>query len=233
MNAGRIEELVATKGVAVVRKLAKKFAARNDLGLDEDDFISLGQQTLVEVAPEYDELQPVQFTTYIFPYVNGAMQDALRRKQTELSVQGLIEDEVGRDARRFASRQSDDFEVVFDTPEVARGRCDDTLSDLAVTLAISAAAATVRLMRRGTEDHLGELDAHGLLVETVARTVGTLAPPLQRLWQAHYVDGHTLKEYAAAEGISDATAGRYHATLKEKLREALLDAGIDAMPDVG
>jgi DNA-directed RNA polymerase specialized sigma subunit len=232
MSAERIGELVATKGVAVVRTLAKKFAGRNDLGLDEADFISLGQQILVEVAPEYDELKPVQFTTYIFPYINGAMQDALRRKRNERSVQGFIEQEVARDARQFASRQSDDFEIVFDTPEVARGRCDATLSELAVTLSITAAAATVRLSRQGTEDHLGELDAHGLLVETVARTVASLAPPLQRLWVVHYVEGQALKAYAVGEGISDATAGRYHATLKEKLRDALLAVGIDAMPDV-
>ena len=174
----------------------------------------------------------VQFTTYIFPHVKGAMLDALRRKSTELTVQSLIEQEVARDARRFASRQSDDFEVVFDPTEVNVGRCHDTLSDMAVVLATSTAAATIRLMRQGTEDHLGELEEHAILVETIERTVATLAPPIQRLWQVHYVEDRTLKDYAAEQGISDATAGRYHWILREALREALLAEGINAMPDV-
>jgi RNA polymerase sigma factor (sigma-70 family) len=226
-----IEELVTTEGVAVVRKHAKQLA-RNDVGLDESDFVSLGNEVLVKVAPDYEAGRGYKFTTFVTPYIKGAMVDAMRRRQFELTVQEMIGGAVDREARRFSSRQPDDFEVVFDSAEVNQARYDANLSDNAVGLAMGAAAAVIRLKRRGTEDHLGALDEHLFVAELVARTVAEMSAPIQRLWEVCYVEERPLREYVAEMGISDATAGRYHKELRERMREVLLAEQITSLPDV-
>jgi RNA polymerase sigma factor (sigma-70 family) len=226
-----IEELVTTEGLAVVRKHAKQFAARTDVGFDESDFVSLGTEVLMTVAPEYKP-ERSKFTTYVTPYVKGAMIDAVRRQQFELTVQEMIGQAVDREARRFSSRQPDDFEVVFDPVEVNQARYEATLSENAVCLALSAAAAAVRLMRQGTEDHLGALEEHRFVVELVCRTVAEMPAPLQRLWEVVYVEERSLREYVAELRISEATGGRYHKELKDRLRAVLLAEEITSAPDV-
>lgn len=234
-GAGRgltTDELVTTEGLAVVRKHARQFAARNGVGLDESDFVSLGNEVLVEVAPGYEPERGYKFSTYVTPYVKGAMVDAIRRQHFELSVQETIGQAIDREARRFSSRQPDDFEVVFDSVEINQARYDANLSDGAVSLAMSAAAAAIRLMRRGTEDHVGALDEHRFVAELVSRTVAEMSAPIQRLWEVCYVEERPLREYVAAMGISDATAGRYHKELKERLRAVLLAEEITSPPEV-
>lgn len=232
MNDGKLEELIVTKGVPVVRKLAKQFAASNDVGYDESDFMSLGQVALMHVAKGYEEVRAVQFTTYIFPHVRGAMQDAVRRKRREITVYGLIAREIECETRRFSSHQSDEFEILFDPVETIRARLHANLSDLAVAQVVRVVAAALRLMRLGTEDHLGELQEHALVTDIITRTIETMPARLKNLWQIHYIEDRPLKEYAAAEGLSDATAGRDHKTLRDLLKEALLAQGVVGLPDV-
>ena len=45
-----IAELVATKGIALVRKLARELAGANDVGVNESDLVSAGPAALMEVA---------------------------------------------------------------------------------------------------------------------------------------------------------------------------------------
>lgn len=232
MSAAEVGELIATKGLAVVRKLARQFAASNDVGLDVDDFMSLGQATLVEVAPAFQDLRNVRFTTYIFPYVRGAMQDAVRRKVHEISVQSLIDHAVERETRRFSAHQSDEFDILFDPTEQIQTRLDANLSDLAIGHVTRAAAAALRLMQQGTEDHLGELQEYALVADIIQRTVARLPARLQRLWQLHYVEDRPLKDFVTEAAISEATAGRDHKALREALEGALRAAGIAGLPDV-
>jgi RNA polymerase sigma factor (sigma-70 family) len=227
-----IARLVTTKGLAIVHKFAKQFASASNVGIDVSDFVDLGTEALMEVAPEYDLAHKAQFTTYVTPYVKGAMQDAVRRKRLELAVKDHIGQAIDREARRFSSVQPDDFEIVFDSQEVNARRYDASLSDLALALAAKAAGTVVRLLRRGTEDDLGDLEEHRVVAGVISRTVAKLPEVLQRLWDAHYVDEQPLKEWAEAEGISDATAGRHHRALKDALREVLLAEKIEGLPDV-
>jgi DNA-directed RNA polymerase specialized sigma subunit len=162
MSALTLQDLIVTQGLPLVDRLARKYARRTNIGFDVSDFFDTGQAVLVEVAPAYDAREPVKFTTYLYPYVNGAMQDAVRRKQFEMSALELIGAEVDREARRYASTRSDEFEVVFDSPEVCLAHLGADLSEMALGLAAEAAAATIRLMRQGTEEHLGDL-AQGLV----------------------------------------------------------------------
>jgi RNA polymerase sigma factor (sigma-70 family) len=227
-----IRELVTTKGLAVVYALAKQFATGSDIGFNESDFVDMGTEMLLRVAPDYDRERKAKFTTYITPYVKGVMLDAVRHKHLELTVQELIGQTIDRDARGFSSRQSDEFEIVFDPVEANQARLDANLSDMALGLVATTAATAIRLKRRGTEDHLGDLEEHAIIAGLIADTVAGLPEAIQRLWEVHYVEERPLTEYMAELGISEATAGRHHRALKDELREVLLAARIEGLPDV-
>ena len=131
-------------------------------------------------------------------------------------------------------RLADDLQVSTPTLVPPAGcACAEVVSDNVVSAnAGSAAATAMRLKQRGTEDHLGELDEHRLVVEIVERTIAGLPPALQRLWHVHYVEDRALAAYAAEQGISDATAERHHKKLRAAVEAALFGEGIDGVPDV-
>jgi RNA polymerase sigma factor (sigma-70 family) len=227
--SANLQELIVTKGLPLVQRLAKRHERRNNVGLDESELFSLGQSKLVEVAPEYNPTPltgPVKFTTYVFPYVNGAMQDAIRRKHFELNALELLWLAVDCASRRYSSLISDEVDgVAFEPPEVCAEHLHTDLSEMTLEHIATMAGAYLRRMQQGTEEHLGELDEYRLLAGVVARKVAELPAPVQRLWETHYVEERPLKEYAKEEGISEATAGRYHRELKDTLRPLLTPKG--------
>lgn len=223
------QRLMATNGLRVVRKLAREFATATDCGLVEEDFLSLGQSVMARVAGAYDSTTKTLFTTYIFPYVKGAMRDAVRRRRLELGTQGLVAEAIAHEQRRFSSMRSDEFDVLHNTVEETGRALDRDLSDLAASLAGSAVATACEAMRRGTEDHLAEVQSLALAGHTIERRLAD-TPHLRRLWEVYYCEERPLKECCALMGISNATVGRYHAELKEIVRAALAERGIHEMP---
>lgn len=220
-----IADFIATQGLALVRKLAAKYAGANDLGLKESDFLSLGQSALTEKGPDYDKGHGARFTTYVFPFVDGAMKDEIRRRRREQRVQSFIGRAIEREGRQFAATQSDEFDVLHNAPDTTRTQLDDTLSELAARLAGTAIVTANDLRRRGTVEGIHEANSHTVAVHTIHETVPMMEPVLQKLWQLHYEEEHTLKDYAKAVGISIATAKLYHKKFKDRLREILTEKG--------
>jgi RNA polymerase sigma factor (sigma-70 family) len=221
----KIAELIATQGLALVRKLASKYASANDLGLDASDFLSTGQSVMAEVGPDYDEDHGARFTTYIFPFVNGAMKDEILRRRRIQKVHGKIARDIEREARQFAATQSDRFDVLHNTRETSLAQLDDNMSDLAARLAGTAVVTASALVQRGTHEGLREAQRDALAVRTIHEAIPMMEPKLQKLWQMHYEEMLTLKEYAKAVGVSIATAKLYHQQFKDRLRDILTKNG--------
>jgi RNA polymerase sigma factor (sigma-70 family) len=221
----KIAELIATQGLALVRKLAAKHAGANDVGIDASEFLSIGQSAMMEVAPDYDEEHGARFTTYIFPFVDGAMKDEIRRRRHVRKVHGHIARALERETRQFAATQSDRFDVLHNTTQTSRVQLDDNMSELAARLAGTAVVTASDLLHRGTDEGLREAQRDAVAVHTIHDAIPLMEPKLQRLWQMHYQEGLTLKEYAGAVGISLATAKLYHKQFKDRLREILKEKG--------
>ena len=213
-----IAELIATKGIALVRKLARELASANDVGVNESDLLSAGQAALVEVAPEFDKALNVRFTTYVYPYVQGAMQDEIRQRSRERRTHRAIRRAVQRERRSFSSTQSDDFDVLHHERSEIFAQVDDTLSELAARLVGTAVATADELLANGTEEERAEAEELGVDVATLKEALPLMPPKLQRLWQLHYREHLKLKDYAKAAGISIATAKLYHKQLRDQLR---------------
>ncbi len=220
-----IADLIKTQGRTFVKKLASKHARANSVGLDESDFVSLGNSAMMEVAPGYDKALRTRFTTYLFPFVDGAMKDEIRRRRHERKVGGAVAQAIERDRKQFAVTQSDEFDVLHNTPETTRGQLDDNLSELAARFAGTAVVTARALSRQGTVEGVREAKKHALAVETIPEAVAMMEPVLQQLWQIHYEEGRTLMEYAKAVGIGFSTAKLHHQRFKERLREILTKKG--------
>jgi RNA polymerase sigma factor (sigma-70 family) len=221
----KIAELIATQGLALVRKLATKYASANDVGLDASDFLSIGQSVMARVGPDWDEEHGARFTTYIFPFVDGAMKDEIRRRRHVRKVHGNIARALERETRHFSATQSDRFDVLHNTTETSRVQLDDNMSELAARLAGTAVVTASALLHRGTDEGVREAQRDAVAVHTIHEAIPLMEPKLQRLWQMHYEEGLTLKEYAKAEGVSLATAKLYHKQFKDRLREILIENG--------
>jgi RNA polymerase sigma factor (sigma-70 family) len=221
----RIAKLIATQGLELVKNLASKYARANDVGLDKDELLSLGQSVLNEVGPRYDAGYRARFTTYIFPFVDGAMQDLIRRRRHERKVHGAIAHAIQRERRQFAATQSDEFDVLHNTPERTCAQLDDTMSDLAARLAGTAVVTASQLLHRDTPEGLHEARRHEVAVQTFHEAIPLMEPKLQKLWELHYEQGLELKDYAKAVGVSIASAKLYHKKFKDRLREILKEKG--------
>lgn len=222
---GDIAGLIATQGLPLVRRLAAKYAGANDVGVNEGDFLSLGQSMLAEVGPDYDKGHGARFTTYVFPFVDGAMKDAIRRRRHEERMYAGIGRAIERERRQFASTQSDEFNVLHNAADTTRAQLDDTMSELAARLAGTAVVTANDLLRRGTEEGIREAKSHTVAVNTIHEAIPMMEPVLQELWQLHYEEGLTLKDYAKAMGISIATAKNHHKKFKDRLRDILTNKG--------
>ncbi len=220
-----IAGLMAGQGLKLVHKLAAQYGRGNSVGMDESDFVSLGSSVLAEVGPDYDKEHGARFTTYVFPFVDGAMKDEIRKRRHEQRVHGAIKLGIARERRVFASTQSDDFLVLHNTPEETRAMLDDTMSELAARLAGTAVVTANALLQQGTEDGLHEAREHAAAIDDFPNALAQMEPVLQELWQLHYDEGRTLKQYAKAVGVSLASAKLYHKKFKDRLREILTQQG--------
>jgi RNA polymerase sigma factor (sigma-70 family) len=218
-----IAKLIASKGMAVVAKLAAELAGANDVGLDQRELLSIGQARLNEVGPWWDKTTGTRFTTYIYPFIKGAMKDEIRQRGRVQRTHHAIMREVERAQREFSATQSDEFDILHNTAQESQSQLDGNLSGLAGRLVGTAVAKAEELLHQGTEEERVEALHHEGLAKTIREAVSQMKPALQRLWQQHYREGVKLEDYAKAEGVCLATAKNYHKRFRDKL-EVILEA---------
>jgi RNA polymerase sigma factor (sigma-70 family) len=218
-----LKRLIATKGRAIVVANARELCRGNDGVCDE--LMSLGFEVLTTRAPSFDPTQGVRFSTYVYPYVRGAMLDALRRQQRETSIRRSITREV----RRFGATTEEQFDALSD-PD------DKTLTELETyaqcLAAATFAALTAEAMLEGTEQARIERRNHAAAVAAVQDVVTKMSDVDQRIYDLYYCSEPkmTLKQVGDALGVSLISARRYHQAFLERLQRMLSERGIHEMP---
>jgi len=203
------------RGKAVVLKLARQIASSGEAALDIRELIAVGNMALVQAASGYDAGLGVQFTTYVYPYVRGAMLDALRREHREKRLERAIELE----GRRFASIQPDEFNVLFEEPEAVRERLDVFAGSLAASM-FTAMAAEAR--RAGTEEDLAERQSQAAAIATIHEVLKGVSEDERQIWEHYYCRGLLMREVAVELGISLITVRRRHESFVGRVRQALV-----------
>jgi RNA polymerase sigma factor (sigma-70 family) len=221
-----VQELVEKKGMALVRKRAAELWHPNAANVTVADLISSGKIALYRVAPGFEDARGVLFTTYVFPYIDGAMRDALRSEKQKSCVARAITSE----AQRWSSTQTDRFDIFHNTREETRSALHLKAQELASRLVATVGAEASRL--QGSEEDMAERHDHALACSTMHGKIRTMEPEMQQLWREHYTDDKTLTQIADETGVPVITMRRRKERFEEAVFGALYARGITEMPRV-
>jgi RNA polymerase sigma factor for flagellar operon FliA len=201
----------------LVKGLAGKL--RNELGLasETEDLVAAGYQGLVEAHARFDATRGVQFTTFAYYRIRGAMIDYVR-KSANLSRRAYEKVRLAESADRVgegvAEMRAADPAARADTAATVAA-IDDGLAKL--TMGFALAYAEQSEPEPSPEEALIEKDVALRLRHAVAG----LDEKERALLEGHYFDGRRFDEVAAELGISKSWASRVHAKALEKLKASL------------
>ena len=206
----------------LVRSLAWKIHCKLPRHVELDDLVGYGQVGLAEAASRFDPQQGVQFTTFAYYRIRGAILDGLskmswfeksdynrdlyeRNANEVLSVEEPGSEDSGylEDVRWFKS-VTGTLAVVYLFSHQGDGETASG-SDIEDT---RSAAPDNRIMTRELIDKINEL-------------VDALPATARSLIRAAYFEGVTLTEAAQRLGMSKSWASRLHSKTLDQLSRSL------------
>jgi RNA polymerase sigma factor for flagellar operon FliA len=205
----------------LVESIARKLQAEMDLGCELDDLVGYGYRGLVEARARFDATRGVQFNTFAYYRVRGAILDGVRKmawlpRRAHAKIRAAeAADQVGE---QVAEQRAAD--------PASRGRTADTVRSMDEALGRITAAFTLSAVGQD-ESEPAETPEEGLLDAELRRRVrGALAvlPERERtLVAGFYFEGRRFDEVAAELGISKSWASRLHGKALSLLRDELGD----------
>ena len=194
----------------LVRSIAWKIHQKLPRSVDLDDLIGFGQVGLAEAARDFDPARGVQFTTYAYYRIRGAILDGLS------SMAWFTRADYNRG--RYEQAVNDLLETTPDNTSA-----DDTNWFGQTTRALSM---TYLMTHWGQEnsgpeptDTFTPADAAEIadLGSVIRRLVDGLPAQEQQLIRGIYFEGLSIKEAGHRVGISKAWASRLHARTLDSL----------------
>ena len=164
------------------------------------------------------------FTTYVFPYIDGAMRDALRAEKKKSRVAHAITSE----AQRWSSAQTDRFDIFHNTKEETRSALHEKARQLASCLVATVVAEASRL--QGGEEEMAERHDHQRACQAMHGTIAGMGAEMQQIWHEHYAGEKTLTQIAEESGVPMITMRRRKERFEEEVFGALYARGITEMP---
>jgi RNA polymerase sigma factor FliA len=208
---------------AIARGIHRSFPSYIEL----DDLIGYGQVGLAQAARDYDPERGLQFSTFAYYRIRGAILDGANqmnwlRRSTRAgdAYDRLSGDLLGNDAA--------------DTAAHGNGASDanwlgDMGGKLAIVFLLSHSGEDGE-QRLEPEDQQAEAPLESMLDDelrtTLRSALADLPDDARQLLQAAYFEGKTLKEAGEQIGISKAWASRLHARALDQLGRALRRAHV-------
>lgn len=175
----------------LVRRLAGRMILLARPYLESDDLVSIGVEALLRASARYDPSRGVQFGTFAYLRVRGAMLEGIG--SVGPFSRGLVRRRAGRGEPRLPPRMRRFDELQPETGG-ARNSTEDQLA-----LAIDAA----------------RLGPH------LRAAVASLDEPCRQIILRHYCSGDSLLEIGQTMGRSRSWASRAHSAALARLRAAL------------
>jgi RNA polymerase sigma factor for flagellar operon FliA len=204
----------------LVIKLARRVHAELTLTCDLDDLIAFGFKGLVEARGRFDPSRGVQFNTFAYYRIRGAIIDGVRemafmprrahaRLKAAEAEQALTEELADGAAQAPAGR----------TPAEAAKAIDDTLHKLSASYVLAS-------LGQSEDDHASTPES--LLVAAshaseIRAAVDELPDRERALVTGFYFEGRQFDEVARELGISKSWASRLHTKALALLRESLAE----------
>ena len=204
---------------ALVRSVARKLKAQFELTAELDDLVAAGFAGLWEARSRYDAARGVQFSTFAYYRVRGAILDHAR-KSSHLSRRAYERIRQAEDADAIAEGVAEaraaDPASRGDKARTTQA-LDDTIARLTSSFALSCLGQDEAEPPASPEAGLLEREA----AERLRRAVEALPERERALVEGHYFHGRRFDEVAAELGVSKSWASRIHTKALDLLREAM------------
>lgn len=205
----------------LVRSIAWKIHQRLPRSIDLDDLIGYGQVGLAEAARDFDSGKGVQFTTYAYYRVRGAVLDGLSTmswfSKADYS-RGRYEQGANAVLRESAVGDSKAGELAWFT--------NTTRSLSAAFLISDIAGVSVEQQNPDAVSPSAGAEADELK-RVIEEALGRLTEQERTLIEGVYFHGMSIKDAGERIGISKAWASRLHARILQTLGLQLSDIAHD------
>jgi RNA polymerase sigma factor for flagellar operon FliA len=206
-----------------VRAIVKHTRAQLGLDGDAEDLVAYAYEGLLEARRRYDPARGVQFKSFAYYRVRGALLDGVRRMAylprrayARLKAAEAVDLEGEPLSEAHAATASGDAGVAVETSLRA---LDGVLGRVAAAYCTAAAADEQEQLPRDPERKLIAEEQRVL----VLRALETLPEQERHLVRGHYIDGRNFDELAKELGLSKSWASRLHSRALGRLREALIE----------
>ncbi|MEX0725266.1 MAG: sigma-70 family RNA polymerase sigma factor [Planctomycetaceae bacterium] len=203
----------------LLRSIAWKIHRGVNLHIELDDLIGYGQIGLIEAARDFDDSRGVQFTTYAYYRIRGAIFDGLSKMSWFNHVdynKGRFEQMAHGVLEESTSKTDDALQHVKWFKETVSGMA---MVYLFCHLQDQTGGRTPEFCdgQRGPEEKIDVSDTFVKLNELIDR----LPTDARELIRATYFEGCTLKEAGERIGRSRAWASRMHTRALQDLARGL------------
>ena len=222
MSAEESDEEFVEEYRPLVASIARKIRTRFELRTDLDDLMGYGFAGLLEAKRRYDPTRGVQFNTFAYYRIRGAVIDGVREsgslsrrayQQLKAAEAALVVGESVGEARA--------------ADPGARADQERTVQTLRDTLTKLSASWTLAAIGQSEEEQRGESPEAALLSREMKERVRAVIPELpereRKLIEGFYFQGRRFDHVADDLGISKSWASRLHHKALSRLREALGD----------
>lgn len=195
--------------LGLVNAIALKICRSLSQALEVEELISYGRQGLVEAAARFDPSRGVEFATYAYYRIKGAIYDGLREQGWLTRMEYL----------HFLSSANSYLQNLSDRPEPHApaaasveqrvSELADTLGDLAAIFVTSATRETDGADRESSDGF--EALARKRTSRKVRRAMELLPERERRIIELHYFEELSLTETSEQLGLSKSWTSRLHA----------------------
>jgi RNA polymerase sigma factor for flagellar operon FliA len=224
----RTEQQLMNEGQALVQSLVSKIYRGIPVRVDRDDLVAYGEVGLAEAARDFDPQQGVNFTTFAYHRVRGAIYDGLskmswisRSQYRRLKYRQMSNEVLAAEATAAQSPAA--------SPEEESRWLRNVTHKLAIVFFASQGADEGGIRDSTLEDPqaatASTIVAQQEVVLKLHELISTLPAIEERLIRKVYFEGATLQEAARSLGMSKSWASRLHAKSLEQLARSLRRLG--------
>lgn len=204
--------------------------------IPRDDFYSAGNESLHHAAVNFDPERKRDFERYARKYVVGAMQKCARlgsrvhNAQIDAAQLESLNDDDDLDDATLKARLTERWNAGLKGPEAGTKTAEQ---EMRLRMQLLMVSYVMTLDKQLTSEALlleREETAHG--IETMNRTLAEFTPNHRRAYRMHRLERRTREEIAGILGCATKTVGRWLKTIEDKLKAALVAAGIESWEDV-
>lgn len=205
----------------LVLSIVSKLRAQYDLRSEQDDLVSAGFEGLLQAKARFDPERGVQFNTFAYYRIRGAVIDAVR-KGGILSRRAYAR----LKAAKAALDIGEDLGETRAADPAARADAANTAKTLHDTLAKLTTSFVMASVGQDEHEHIESADEMLVRRETrdqIRKVLSVLPERELALVQGFYFEGRRFDHVAEELGISKSWASRLHTKALSRLREALAE----------